>query len=116
MATNFNWAVFAFCALTAVPAFAAETGQDKSEFVLAASKPASMSLAATPDHQSSVAMPRRPAPAGMQGNVTGEMQYVEGPSWTFQQGSRGPKFEVAALGGGMVSAPFLAHVGVDWRF
>ena len=46
----------------------------------------------------------------------GEIQYIEGPAWDYQTSRRGPKFEVAALGGGMENAPYLAHVAMNWRF
>ena len=46
----------------------------------------------------------------------GEMQYIEGPAWEYHTSRRGPMFEVAALGGGMESAPYLAHVAMNWRF
>jgi len=46
----------------------------------------------------------------------GEVQYIEGPSWDYRMSRRGPMFEVGALGGGMESAPYLAHVAMDWRF
>jgi len=46
----------------------------------------------------------------------GAVQYIEGPSWDYRTSRRGPMFEVGALGGGMESAPYLAHVAMDWRF
>jgi hypothetical protein len=46
----------------------------------------------------------------------GEMEYIEGPSVSYQRSRKGPVFEAGALGGGMESAPFLAHVGVNWQF
>ncbi len=46
----------------------------------------------------------------------GEIEYIEGPSVSYQRSRRGPVFEAGALGGGMESAPFLAHVGVNWQF
>ena len=46
----------------------------------------------------------------------GEMQYFEGPAWDYRTSRRGPLFEVAALGGGMENAPYLAHVAMNWRF
>ena len=44
------------------------------------------------------------------------VHYVEGPSWDYRTSLRGPMFEVAALGGGMENAPYLAHVAMNWRF
>jgi hypothetical protein len=53
----------------------------------------------------------------MQGNTKGGLPSIEGPAWNYQTGKRGPKFEIAALGGGGIeNAPFLAHVGMHWRF
>ena len=46
----------------------------------------------------------------------GPMQYIDGPAWIYQPAQHGPSFEIAALGGGMYNAPFLAHVGMDWHF
>ena len=46
----------------------------------------------------------------------GEIQYFEGPSWDYRTSRRGPMFEVAALGGGIEDAPYLAHVAMNWRF
>ena len=46
----------------------------------------------------------------------GVVHYVEGPSWDYHVSRRGPMFEVAALGGGMENAPYLAHVAMNWRF
>jgi hypothetical protein len=43
------------------------------------------------------------------------MQYVD-PALYIQPSMRGPRFELAALGGGMESAPFLAHVALNWQF
>ncbi len=42
---------------------------------------------------------------------------IEGPSLNYRPARRGPVLELGALGGGgMADAPFLAHLGVDWRF
>ncbi len=41
---------------------------------------------------------------------------IPGPDLSYRAGQRGPLMEIAALGGGMDSAPGLAHVGVDWIF
>ena len=46
----------------------------------------------------------------------GGVQYIEGPSWDYRMSRRGPMFEVAALGGGTVDTPYLAHVAMNWRF
>jgi hypothetical protein len=46
----------------------------------------------------------------------GEIQYIGGPVWDYRTSRRGPLIEVAALGGGMESAPYLAHVAVNWQF
>jgi hypothetical protein len=47
----------------------------------------------------------------------GLVEYVEGPSWSYQHSHRGPVIEMGALGGGsMEDAPFLAHVALAWRF
>ena len=46
----------------------------------------------------------------------GVVHYIEGPSWDYHTSRRGPMFEVAALGGGMENAPYLAHVAMNWRF
>ena len=46
----------------------------------------------------------------------GEIQYVEGPAWNYRTSWRGPLFEVAALGGGIETAPYLAHVAMNWQF
>jgi hypothetical protein len=47
----------------------------------------------------------------------GLVEYVEGPSWSYQHAHRGPVIEMGALGGGaMEDAPFLAHVALAWRF
>jgi hypothetical protein len=46
----------------------------------------------------------------------GTIQYFEGPAWDYQTSTRGPTFEVAALGGGMEDAPYFAHVAMNWRF
>jgi hypothetical protein len=46
----------------------------------------------------------------------GEIEYIEGPSVSYQRSSNGPVFEAGALGGGMESAPFLAHVAMNWQF
>lgn len=45
-----------------------------------------------------------------------EVRYIEGPSWDYRTSRRGPMFEVAALGGGLEDAPYLAHVAMNWRF
>ncbi len=41
---------------------------------------------------------------------------IPGPDLSYRAGQRGPLVEIGALGGGMDSAPGLAHVGVDWIF
>lgn len=44
-------------------------------------------------------------------------QTIDGPAVTYRTSRRGPVFEAAALGGGaMANVPFLAHLGMDWRF
>jgi len=71
-----------------------------------APRPAVAAPGAYPD----VALPR-----GVR-DPDGPMQYIDGPAWIYHPARNGPSFEVAALGGGMYSAPFLAHVGMDWHF
>jgi hypothetical protein len=46
----------------------------------------------------------------------GQIGNIEGPSVSYQRSSRSPVFEAGALGGGMESAPFLAHVAMNWQF
>ena len=42
--------------------------------------------------------------------------YITGPVASYHAARGGPVFEVGALGGGMDSAPFLAHIALDWIF
>ncbi len=106
-------AVLAGIALVAPPAPVEVAAHD---YALSAPKPAALQTGLVSRQPLTAAMPRRAAPKGMQGNLTGEVQYIEGPAWSVQPVCRGPKLEVGALGGGMESAPYLAHVGVDWHF
>jgi hypothetical protein len=61
-------------------------------------------------------MPRRHLEAEGAKFGDGQMTYIEGPSLSYRTARRGPVLELGALGGGMESAPFLAHLGMDWRF
>ena len=61
--------------------------------------------------------PLRRSPANAAQFADSNVEYIEGPSWSYQTSRRGPVLEMGALGGGaMEDAPFLAHVAVDWRF
>jgi hypothetical protein len=120
------WAMAAV-ALTAGPAFA-QSGSTigaaapenaipaGSRFDLPAQAPAvDVRSLLRPALVSTGAYPVVPLPAGVR-DPDGPVQYIDGPAWIYQTGRSGPSFEVAALGGGMASAPFLAHVGVNWHF
>lgn len=48
--------------------------------------------------------------------VANRTTVIPGPDLSYRAGARGPLVEIAALGGGMDSAPALAHVGLDWIF
>lgn len=113
MASRITLSALALAVLGVTPAQAEESGQ----FEPAKSKSVMIGIGSTADRQPAAAMPRNPAPKGMQGNTNGGLPSIEGPAWNYQTGKRGPKFEVAALGGGGIeNAPFLAHVGMHWRF
>lgn len=113
MASRITLSAIAVATMLAVPAVAKDAGQ----FEPAKSKSVMIGIGSTADRQPAAAMPRTPAPKGMQGNTSGGLPSIEGPAWNYQTGKRGPKFEIAALGGGGIeNAPFLAHVGMHWRF
>ena len=47
----------------------------------------------------------------------GQAATPSGPAYTYRTSRRGPVLEIAALGGGeMDNAPFLAHLGLGWKF
>ncbi len=48
--------------------------------------------------------------------ATGQATTFSGPALTYQTSRRGPVLEIAALGAGMDKAPFLAHLGLGWKF
>ncbi len=48
--------------------------------------------------------------------AAGQAATFSGPALTYQTSRRGPVLEIAALGAGMDKAPFLAHLGLGWKF
>ena len=48
--------------------------------------------------------------------AAGQAATISGPALTYQTSRRGPVLEIAALGAGMDKAPFLAHLGLGWKF
>jgi hypothetical protein len=49
--------------------------------------------------------------------AAGRAAKISGPALTYRTSRRGPMLEVAALGGGALDdVPFLAHLGLGWKF